>query len=398
MALLLVALTGCSGGSSPASVAPNPGPPTPTLVSDSGYPHPLPPARSSGDHGSRLHAASPGADSDTLRILTGARLPGRDGTWDLWVAGARIARLTPSRSVPADAFQVDTTDQWLVPGVIDSHVHLAYLPLVQQMAEGGVVAAVDQAAPTTFFDTDFSPLRVMGAGPMVTAVSGYPTQSWGAGGYGLEVADPAAAVEAVTTLHALGAALIKLPVTLGPQLTEATMLAAVGQAHALDLRVSSHALGDAEAALAAQVGADVLAHTPVGPLSPTTVAAWSNRAVITSLRAFGGSATAVANLVSLREAGALVLYGTDFGNTQSPGVDYKELELLLAAGLDAPAILRAATQAPAEFWGFDDLGKLEPGRSATFLVLSADPHQDPLALASPSQVWIDGELVSGVGP
>jgi imidazolonepropionase-like amidohydrolase len=90
----------------------------------------------------------------------------------------------------------------------------------------------------------------------------------------------------------------------------------------------------------------------------------------------------VDNLRRLRAAGAVVLYGTDFGNTRTAGIDPDELSLLRSAGLDSGAILTAATSAPAAFWGLDGLGSLDVGDDASFLLLSDDPFADPTAFAS----------------
>jgi imidazolonepropionase-like amidohydrolase len=282
----------------------------------------------------------------------------------------------------------DVSGRWLAPAFIDSHVHFAYLDGPEPMADGGVAAAVDLAAPEALLSTDLSPLAVLASGPMVTAVGGYPTQSWGAGGYGLECGDAQAAAAAVAHLAEAGAGVIKLPVTGAPSLEEDALRAAVEAAHGLGLKVASHALGADEAALAAAVGADVLAHTPTdGGLD---AADWSGRAVISTLAAFGGSDQAIANLAALQAAGATVLYGTDYGNTRTPGVDPSEIALLQAAGLDGAAILEAGTAAPAALWGFDHLGALEVGRAASLLVLEEDPLTAPETLAAPAEVWIDG--------
>jgi imidazolonepropionase-like amidohydrolase len=103
--------------------------------------------------------------------------------------------------------------------------------------------------------------------------------------------------------------------------------------------------------------------------------------VISTLRAFGGSKAAVANLRALRDAGATVLYGTDFGNTTTPGIDGDELALLAQAGLDGAAILAAGTSTPAAFWGLEGFGRIEIGAEAHVLVLDADPTVDPTTLS-----------------
>lgn len=333
-------------------------------------------------------AVSPGAVA-----LKGATLAGGEAV-DLEMESGRITRLAPAGdgTVPSSPSVTvhDLSGRWLAPAFIDSHIHLAYLNHASALARGGVVAGVDMAAPLAFLTADPSPLTVKFSGPMVTAVGGYPTQSWGSDGYGLECADASAAEAAVSTLAAAGASLIKLPVTSAPVLDEASLAAAVARAHALGLPVASHALSDEQAAAARAAGADVLAHTPTAALSESTVAAWAGGAVVGTLRAFGGSETTVSNLAALRAAGLTVLYGTDFGNTRTYGVDAEEIALMQQAGMSAAEILDAGTRVPAAFWGFEGLGELAVGARASLLVLSADPLTDPATLGAPEQVWVDG--------
>jgi imidazolonepropionase-like amidohydrolase len=309
------------------------------------------------------------------------------GPADVEVADGKIVAVG---AVSGDAFRVDVTGRWIVPAAIDSHVHLAYLPMVEEMADGGIAGAVDLAAPTSFLASDHGPVQVVAAGPMVTAVSGYPTQGWGRDGYGWEVATPAEAEAAVDALYAAGARVVKIPFDSGPSLADDTLAAAIGRAHALGMPVAAHALGDDDAARAAAAGADVLAHTPVEALSEGTITAWSGRAVVGTLGAFGGASTTRANLVALATAGATVLYGTDFGNTRTPGIDGREIGLMVEAGLSSDAILAAATSSPATYWHLDDLGAVAPGKAASLLVLARDPLVDPTVLAEPERVWIAG--------
>lgn len=377
--LLASVLTGCAtsqpaGGVSEAS----------TEMVSSGPPTTSGEAVESSGGSSSGGAAAGGLllDGGTVVGLGAADVRVEDGTI------TAIGELTPI----AGEKVIDATGKWISAAFIDSHVHLLYLPEASEMAAGGVAAVVDLAAPTEIFTTSLAPLRLVAAGPMITAVQGYPTQSWGAGGYGRECADAAAAVAAVKQLHALGAGVIKLPITDGPQLDDAALAAAAAQAHELGLTVVSHALSDDQARRAAAAGVDVLAHTPTEALSVKTVQAWSGRTVISTLRAFGGSPTTLANLTALRAAGVTVLYGTDFGNTTTPGIDGGELMLLQAAGLTPQEIVTAGTSAPASRWpGLGaPLGAVAVGKDASVLLLAADPLVDPLTLASPTLVLIRG--------
>jgi imidazolonepropionase-like amidohydrolase len=306
----------------------------------------------------------------------------------------REGRIVAVGSVGPNVAAVDVGGSYLAPAFIDSHVHLAYLPLEAEMMAGGVAAAVDLAAPESFLSADHGRLRVLGSGPMITSPGGYPLDSWGKDGYGIGCADAASARSAVDRLKTLGARIIKVPLT-DPGPDDATLRAAVERAHELGLKVAVHALSENAAHRGAIAGADVLAHVPVEPMTEETLATWANRTVVSTLSAFGGAA-ATENARQLRAAGADVLYGTDFGNTMTPGIDGNEIAELVAAGFDGSAILAAGTSLPAAFWGFDDLGAIEVGKRASLLVVADDPLATPSTLASPTAVYVDGELVSSV--
>jgi imidazolonepropionase-like amidohydrolase len=290
---------------------------------------------------------------------------------------------------------VNVSGRYLVPGFIDSHVHLAYYAEgATELSSNGIVAVLDLAAPLSALSVAHAPLRVLNAGPMLTATGGYPTNAWGADGYGLGVANPAAGAAAVETLIQAGVQAIKVPLTAAPTLDDATVKAVVQAAHARKLKVYTHALEEPNVARAAKFGIDVLAHTPTEALSEATLEAWKTRTVISTLSAFGGGSAALNNLRALRERGARVLYGTDFGNTRETNIQSLEITQLLAAGMDGASIVKAGTSVPAEFLGLTDLGSLEVGKRASFLVLAADPTVDPHTLSQPVAVYVDGTLVS----
>jgi imidazolonepropionase-like amidohydrolase len=223
---------------------------------------------------------------------------------------------------------------------------------------------------------------------MLTHVDGYPLDAWGSDGYGAGCADAACVTATIDRLAQEGARVIKLALD-DDGLAPALVPVAVTAAHAHNLKVAVHALSDASAARAAAAGADLLAHTPVEPLSDATVAAWRGRAVISTLAAFGGSDTAVANLRKLRTAGATILYGTDLGNLRDDGPSAAEISLLRKAGLDDAAITAAMTTAPLAYWNLD-LGRFAPGAEATFLVLDGDPRQDANLLTR-AHAWLRGK-------
>ena len=305
---------------------------------------------------------------------------------------------------------VDLHGRYIVPAFIDSHVHLAIGYTPGQLVRGGIAAVVDLAAPLPFLASDYGPLRILLSGPMVTARRGYPTQSWGADGYGLETNGVRSVRAGVDFLVASGARVIKMPVgdTTGggaipgmeenkSTLSDEELKAIVDQAHSHGLRVAAHAVTDSAAMRAAQAGADILAHTPTVALADATVKAWSGRALISTLAVFKTVPAAVDNLRRLREAGTTILYGTDLGYAEIPAINLEELEQLRKAGLDSDAIIASATKAPADYWGFEGFGTVVAGAPANLLVLDADPREDLSTLARPVKIISHGvELKTGI--
>lgn len=299
-------------------------------------------------------------------LLQGATLPGR-GPVDVLVQDGLILAVHPGGhawdAIPSNV--QDLSGKCITPGFVDSHVHLTYRPEDAAMMAGGIAGVVDLGAPLASLGTLTPGLERISSGPMVTAFGGYPTQSWGKDGYGVEVLGPRDAIGAVDRLADAGARLIKVPFARGPVLTKAELEAVVTRAHARGLKVVAHALTEESARRAGEAGCDVLAHTPNEPLTPETIELWKGRAVISTLKAFGSSPAAIDNLKRLRAAGATVLYGTDFGNSTTPGIDPAEIALLQQAGLSAAEILAAGTTTPTAYWGFTTTGAIEAGRSAT---------------------------------
>lgn len=102
--------------------------------------------------------------------------------------------------------------------------------------------------------------------------------------------------------------------------------------------------------------------------------------------------TAMANVKTLVDAGIPVAMGTDAGpNGRFPGYfEHLELWMMVEAGITPEQALLSATSVAAECIGRDDVGTLEPGRWADFLVLSENPLDDIHATRSLESVYIGG--------
>jgi len=333
-------------------------------------------------------AESP-ADGPGGLVLDGATVVGQ-GAASVAVVGDSITQVGASRQ---GGTHHDLSGHFLVPGFIDSHVHLAFTPEAAALTRGGIVAAVDWAAPLGTIGEQ--PMQVVWAGPILTAVDGYPTQGWGANGFGLEIDGLAAGQAAVGQVFDAGARVVKISVGAGgPELPDDVLRAICDEAHRRGMLVGAHALRNADALRAAQVGADILVHAPVSPLSEETVQAWSGKAFIPTISAFSG----VESSRQLLAGGAAALYGTDFGNTQALGVSAPEVQGMLDAGMTAAQIIASATSEPASRFGLSSLGTIAAGKEASLLVLDADPLLDPSALTRPVAVLFRGAVVSGALP
>jgi imidazolonepropionase-like amidohydrolase len=90
--------------------------------------------------------------------------------------------------------------------------------------------------------------------------------------------------------------------------------------------------------------------------------------------------------------------GTDSG-TGLPGrfvgyFEWMELELMAKAGLTPQQVLASATRDAARCLKADkDLGTLEPGKWADFVVLEADPLADISNIRTIQSVWIAGNRI-----
>jgi imidazolonepropionase-like amidohydrolase len=100
--------------------------------------------------------------------------------------------------------------------------------------------------------------------------------------------------------------------------------------------------------------------------------------------------------LGLLSAGAVrIAMGTDAG---PPGrfqgyFEHLELEMMAEAGMSNADIIRASTGEAAACMGLEDIGTLEVGNWADFLVLGADPLEDIKNTRSIEQVYIAGNLV-----
>ena len=361
----------------------------------------------------------------------------------------RIAEIGGPGLAAAGAEVVDGRGRTLLPGLIDSHVHVSedVEGTLTQELSFGVTTVLDMFSSGARFEkmkrvhADDPPglADVLSAGIGATAPGGHPTEM--GGGALPTLSGPEDADAFVAARVADGSGYIKIirddlhqllpkPV---PTLDSATIAAVVRAAHARGKLTVVHVGTEPDARIAIAAGADGLAHLVTGDhLSGGfgAFAASHHIFVITTMetmyavcaRPDGSSLLADSNIVArltppwqkmlamkwpykptscnatdeevrqLDAAHVPMLAGTD---TPVPGSAYGaslhgELHLLVQDGLTPEAALTAATSAPAKAFHLDDRGVIAVGKRADLLLVDGDPTREILATRRIIAVWKRG--------
>lgn len=331
-----------------------------------------------------------------------------------------------SNATTADTI-VDGQHGTLLPGFIDSHVHLSNLADLEQGTQWGSTTMLDMGSQSMAV-TDSLRHRhgladIRGAGNIASALGGvqitrmgYPVSS--------AVTSPADASRFVAERVQDGADYIKIIVE-NPQrmgsaaLDSATISALVEAAHRAGLKAIAHVTSLVALTMAADAGVDILTHAPFdadvdeslavsiasrGIVSVPTLIAMRTLASIAAHLPTHGVGTdyahARATVTAFHRAGVTILAGTDSYRGSAAPVSiphgealHEELGLLVESGLTPVEALRSATIVPAEYFGFTDRGVIEAGRRADLLLVEGDPIQDIAATRAIRGVWVAGVRV-----
>ena len=331
---------------------------------------------------------------------------------------------------------VDGQHGTLLPGFIDSHVHLSSLANLEQGTQWGVTTMLDMGSQSMALTNSLRHRQgladIRGAGNIASAPGGIPTTNMGFPASSA-VTDPADASRFVADRIADGADYIKVfvedPAVKGSVVLDAATFAAlVEAAHQSDLIVIAHVTSIAAFIRAADAGVDVLTHAPLdADIDDTLAHSFATRGIVSvptliTMRTVAGIvemnarrrasgldvdyAHARATVSAFHRAGVPIIAGTDAsqGSASSANVRlrhgevfgealHEELGLLVEAGLTPVEALRAATITPADYFGFTDRGVIEAGRRADLLLVDGDPTQDITATRAIRGIWVAGVQV-----
>ena len=344
-----------------------------------------------------------------VRVISIARA-GVDESQTVVVRDGRIAAIGPAgtTSVPGDARVIEGRGRYLMPGLVDMHVHIRPAELPAYLRHG-ITTVRNMWGYPSLLATQRSIAEGALAGP--TIVSGSPgvdapPSPWP----GPElITDPALAEALVVRLKGAGWPFIKVYTSLSPSVYDAIAAAARGHdipfaghvPHAVDIR---HAIASGQRTVEHLTGYDraVSATGRSGTwawtdarrdtyadLARVTAAAgtWNcpTLAIYSELsRQHPAADRAIiirerrAFVLELERAGAPLLAGSDAGiDVVAAGSSlHDELGELVQAGLSPARVLRMATLDAARFLGLTDQGRVEVGARADLVLLAGNPLGD----------------------
>ena len=340
-----------------------------------------------------------------------------------------------SVEVPAGAARVDLSGRTVMPAIIDTHVHLRETrdELVEDLQRKayygvGVVLSLGRGSSDMAFQVrdevipNAARYRTVGRGITAPEPGRTEIPFW--------ISTEEEARTAVQELAPRNVDMVKIWVDdrngQFEKLTPELYGAVIDEAHQQGLRVTAHVytLEDAKGLLRA--GLDAFAHgirdmdvddevvelfaehpTVVlvpnlpnpgvatdlswlsGTIPPDELQQMQERSVDrpAAQEAFGIQAR---NLARLSAEGVTIGFGTDGGAGWSP---HAEMEDMVRAGMTPADVIVAATRNSADLLALDDLGTLEAGKSADFVVLEANPLDDITNTRRIVDVYLRGTAV-----
>jgi imidazolonepropionase-like amidohydrolase len=389
-----------------------------------------------------------------VRVFDGANLFEHR---DVVVEGDKIVGVAPAGSASSAGESIEGTGQTLLPGLFDAHMHLPAdaesalrqcvalgITTVLDMFGNPALAELRQRLATDEAWREVSEFQFAGIGAtgpgsmlgqMVEKMTGQTLPS---------VDSPEAATAWVDARVVEGSDYIKViyDEREGGAISPATLKAIVSAAHRRDRRVVVHALTEQKAREAIIAGADGLAHLFLGATVSEDFgefAAEHDVFVIPTLSILAGLTGApqltvlsadprldslitdrqrqtplipvdparkalyagpIEALHQLTSAAVPVLAGTDTGDaTAGFGVSaygatlHGELKLLVDAGMSPAQALIAATSAPADAFGFSDLGRIAEGKQADLVLVNGNPAKEITDTRNIAAVWKRGSRV-----
>lgn len=342
---------------------------------------------------------------------------------DAWVLDGR---LTFTR--PAAAADTIASGGWITPGFVDAHCHVGLAPSghVPDADDQAEQALLDRAAGALLLRDAGSPVdnrsvqdredlpRLIRAGRHIARPKRYVRD------LGIEV-EPEQLVSEVERQVAAGDGWVKLVADwidrdsddLTPTWPDDALLAAIGRAHELGVRVAAHVFGEEALPGLIAAGIDSIEHGTGLTDDLLDAAAAAGSVVVPTLVnidnfpqiALSGEqkypkyaahmralfATSRERIRSAYEAGIPIYTGTDAGGSLPHGLVRDEIRALVGAGIPQAEVIAQASWRAREWLG---LPGLDEGAPADLVVYDSDPRNDLAAVLRPRRMVLRGVVVA----
>lgn len=386
-----------------------------------------------------LNATTSYAQSAT--VFEGGRLIVGDGrvveNGVLVVEGNRItyAGAAAGAKVPAGAARENVAGKTLMPALVDTHVHTgqdtaALTRDLKQRAYWGVGASMSMGQDTGEAPFQLRAATPPGAARTFTAGRGITMPEPGRTTAPIWIKDEAEGRKAVRDNAAKKVDIVKVWVddrdATVSKMPPALYGAIIDEAHKAGVRVTAHIFNLEDAKGLLRAGLDAFAHgvrdkdidaeftamlktypnlvlnPNMAPRGAVADIAWLKASLpaeeyarlekgnINDAKAQAFHGIQARNLAKMNAAGVKIVLGTD-GNT--PYAPHFEMEDMVLAGMTPAQVITASTKNGAEFLKIADMGTLEAGKSADFIVLDANPLEAITNTRKISRVYLRGAAI-----
>lgn len=412
-----------------------------------------------------------GAEAAPTYIQAGRLLavPGKPalGPSTIIVDNGRIVAVRDGHVAPteADARLVDLRDRTVLPGLIDSHVHLSS----DRGGEAGLVAYMREEPQMNSLEAQWNGMKTLRAGfttvrnlgdegatlalreaikrgwvqgpRIVDAASSISTTGGHMDGRGslndalvAHFPSPENLCDSVESCRRVvrrqidrGADVIKFATTggvnsgtgLATRMYDDEAKSLIDTAHAYGRKVAVHAHGADGIKLAVRAGADSIEHGTVMDDEIIRLMKARGTYYVPTLSTVNGYLERLAkdpnayapevkkqidwrigitgqSLARAYPAGVKIAFGTDAGVSKH-GRNADEFELMVRYGMPAAEAIKSATVNAADLLGLsNEIGTIEPGKSADIIAVTGDPVQDVKLLKAVEFVMARGEVVKDV--
>jgi imidazolonepropionase-like amidohydrolase len=387
------------------------------------------------------------------RVFDGVNLAPHDG-WSVLVEGDRIAAVGPNLPAPPDAKVIYLPGLTLMPGMIEGHSHLFLHPYNETSWDDQVLheplalrtaRAVNHARETLMagFTTERD-LGTEGAGyadvglkqaidqgivpgprllvatKAIVARAAYGPKGFEPGVHVPQGADEISGVdEMVRTARdqiGAGADIVKMYADYRyraggesvPTLSQAELSAGAATAHDAGRLTAVHAATAEGMRRAIAAGVDTIEHGYGG--TPAIFKAMHDRGIalcptlaasdsVARYRGWNGQEPAPAGVLQnrrsfamARAAGVAICMGGDVG-VYAHGENWREMELMQAAGMPVAEVLVAATSGNARIFHLSDRGQVKAGLLADLVAVDGDPTANVAAVRNVRLVMKGGDVV-----